>query len=314
MAPIWTVLSAVLPIFTIIGAGLFMRRTGKLTAEADQSLMRLTVNLLYPCLILSSLLNNRVVNEPSNLLLAPLLGFATAAVGFALAYLVGRLLNLPLVSRRTFSFVIGLYNYGYIPVPLTLLLFDRETLGVLWLFTLGIETTFWTLGLMILRGSSWRDGLKQLLTPPILAILVGVCFNLAHADVYLPKFLTNTVQLIGGCAIPIALVTIGATIHDYWGDFHPREDWQTTLGGISLRLLALPLLFILAACLVPCSLELKRVLIIQAAMPCGLFPILVTKHEQGDVGLALRVVLWTTALAIVTIPLWLKFGMLAVGV
>lgn len=314
MAAIWTVLSAVLPIFAIIGAGIFMRRTGKLTVEADQSLMRLTVNLLYPCLILSSLLNNRVVNEPRNLFWAPLLGFATAAAGFGIALVVGQFMKLPPTSRQTFSFVVGIYNYGYIPVPLTILLFDRATLGVLWLFTLGVETTFWTLGFMVLRGSSWRDGLKQLLSPPILAIVTGVLFNLAHADDYLPKFLTNTVSLIGNCAIPIALVTIGATIHDYWSEFHPREDWQATLSGISLRLLALPLLFLLAASTLPCSLELKRILVIQAAMPCGLFPILVTKQEQGDVGLALRVVLWTTALGILTIPLWLKFGMIAVGV
>lgn len=314
MTAIWTVLSAVLPIFTIIGLGLFMRHSGKLTVEADQSLMRLTVNLLYPCLILSSLLNNRVVNEPSNILWAPFMGFVTVAVGFGLALFVGQFMSLPPSSKQTFSFVVGVYNYGYIPVPLTLLLFDRATLGVLWLFTLGVETTFWTIGFMVLRGSSWRDGLKQLLSAPIIAIVIGVLFNLTHADEYLPKFLTNTVQLIGGCAIPIALVTIGATIHDYWEEFRPREDYQTTLGGIGLRLLLLPLLFILVAFWLPCSIELKRILVIQAAMPCALFPILVTKQEQGDVGLALRVVLWTTALGIVTIPLWLKFGMLAVGV
>lgn len=313
MNAIWTILSAVLPIFTIVGIGLFMRHTRKLTAEADQSLLRLTVNLLYPCLILASLLDNRVVNDPVNIIWAPLLGFATVAAGYGFGLMLARAMGLSQTKAQTFSFVAGMFNYGYIAVPLVILLFDRATLGVLWLFTLGVETTFWTLGFMVLRGSSWRDGVKQIFSPPIIAILVGVLFNLTHLDTYLPKFLTNTVSLIGGCAIPIALVTIGATIHDYWEEFHPKEEWATTLGAVALRQFALPLLFILGACWLPCSMELKRVLVVQAAMPCAMFPILITKQEQGDVGLALRVVLWTSALGIVFIPLWLKFGMRAVG-
>lgn len=312
MFAVLKLLGAVLPIFTITGLGFFMRRSGKLTSEADASLMRLTVNLLYPCLILSSLMNNRVVNDPVNIVFAPLLGFGTLAVGYGLGLILGRMLKMPDVTARTFAFVAGIFNYGYIAVPLIILLYDRGTLGVLWLFTLGVETTFWTLGFMVLRGSSWRDGLRQLLSPPIIAIIIGVVFNWTGADAYLPKFATNTVDLIGGCAIPIALVTIGATIADYWAEFNPQDDWRGTLGGIALRQIALPLIFILAACWLPCSLQLKRVLVVQAAMPCAMFPILVTKHEGGDVGLALRVVLCTSLLGIITIPLWLKFGMQAI--
>jgi malate permease and related proteins len=314
MTAIWTVLSAVLPVFAIVGAGYFVRHTGKLTAEADQNLTRLTVNLLYPCLILSSLFKNDAFADKTNLLLAPVLGVVALAVGYGLCLMAARLMRLPPVTAQTFAFVDGIFNYGYLAVPLIILLFDRTTLGVLWLFTLGVEATFWTLGFMVLRGSSWRDGVRQIFSPPVLAIILGSLVALTHIDDYLPRFVTNTVNLIGNCAIPIALVTIGATLHDYLANFSPGENWRLTVVGVVLRQVVLPLIFILGACWIPCSVELKRVLVVQAAMPCAMFPILVTKQEEGDVGLALRLVLWTTALAIIAIPLWLKFGQSAVGV
>ncbi len=313
MNAFWTVLGAVLPVFTIVGMGVFMRRTGKLTEEADQSLIRLTVNLLYPCLILSSLLKNEAFEDLTNIFLAPILGVATVALGYGLCLLGARLLRLSPVSAQTFAFVDGMFNYGYLAVPLIMLLYDRATIGVLWLFTLGVESTFWTLGFMVLRGSSWRDGVRQIFSPPVIAILVGSFLAITHLDNYLPKFATNTVSLIGNCAIPIALVTIGATLNGYFAQFNPREGWQATVAGVLLRQLILPLIFILAAMWIPCSVELKRVLVVQAAMPCAMFPLLVTKQEDGDVALALRLVLWTSAVGIVAIPLWLKFGLPAVG-
>src|SRR5436190_5192948 len=51
-----TVLTAVLPIFCIAGAGALLRQLNWLTAEADASLLRVTVNVLSPCLIFDSIL------------------------------------------------------------------------------------------------------------------------------------------------------------------------------------------------------------------------------------------------------------------
>jgi len=65
------VLAAVVPVFLITGAGFVLRRLGWLTEEADHSLLRLTINLLLPCLLLDSALGNPALSEWRNLLLAP---------------------------------------------------------------------------------------------------------------------------------------------------------------------------------------------------------------------------------------------------
>jgi malate permease and related proteins len=61
--------------------------------------------------------------------------------------------------------------------------------------------------------------------------------------------------------------------------------------------------------LAPLDLTLKSVLVIQAAMPAAIFPIVVAKAHHGYMPTALRVVLGTSAIGLITIPLWIGFGL-----
>ena len=48
MGESFVVLSAVLPVFCIIGLGGLLRRANWLTEEADRSILRITINVLVP--------------------------------------------------------------------------------------------------------------------------------------------------------------------------------------------------------------------------------------------------------------------------
>jgi hypothetical protein len=61
--------------------------------------------------------------------------------------------------------------------------------------------------------------------------------------------------------------------------------------------------------LLPASDELKRVVAVEAAMPSAVFSILMARHYAGDAGTALRVVLATSLVSLVTIPLWIPAGL-----
>jgi predicted permease len=75
-----------------------------------------------------------------------------------------------------------------------------------------------------------------------------------------------------------------------------------------------PMLILAAAKWLPLSIELKRVLVVQAAMPAGLMPIIIARHYGGQPLTAVQIVLGTTILALLTIPLWLRVGLAWVGV
>jgi predicted permease len=309
-----TVLSAVIPVFGIAGVGLLIRRLDWLTEEADRSLLRVVINVLMPCLILDSTLGNPALQHWRNLALPPLVGFATVTAGMAVAWALARWCGLrPGPEQRTFALSVGLYNYSYVPIPLAALLFDDRTMGVLFVHNVGAETCLWTLGLMILTGGACGGHWRQIINAPLITILVALFLNFTGAGTFVPAGLLKMVHILGQCAIPLALILVGAIIADHLDEFHRGESWRTIGGAAALRLGVLPLLFLLLARYLPASAELKRVIVLQAAMPAAVFPVVMASHYQGDAPTALRVVMGTAAISLVTAPLWIPFGLKFAG-
>jgi hypothetical protein len=308
-----TVLSAVIPIFGLAAVGLLIRKLNWLTEEADHSLARVIVNLLLPCLILDSALGNPALSHPLNLMLAPALGFAAVALGIFVAFAARPLHGLTDErQRRTFAVCVGMYNYGYVPLPLALLLFDKQTAGVLFLHIIGVEIAMWTLCVLVISGGTGFDW-RKIVNGPLIAIVLAITLNALNWDAGVPVVVSTAVHWLGQCAIPMALMLIGAIVADHLHEFHSTRGWRVIGSSVLLRIVLLPMLFLLAAKYIPATVELKRVLILEAAMPAAVFPIVLSKHYGGDPPTAVRVVLGTTVVALVTIPLWIRFGMKFVG-
>jgi predicted permease len=114
--------------------------------------------------------------------------------------------------------------------------------------------------------------------------------------------------MLGNCSIPIGVILIGATIDDYLEEFKPKEGKIIIICSSILRLLILPLIFLSIGYIIPCSKELKSVYILQAAMPSAVFSHCNDKAFGGDVKTALRVIISTSLLGLITIPFWIQFG------
>lgn len=310
-----TVLNAVIPVFVIMAAGLVIRRLNWLSAEADQSLFRVVVNLLMPCLILDTAMGNAAFNNARNLLLAPVVGFVTVGLSVAVVWFSCRWIKFSgAPARRTFALATGLQNYGYIPLPLTLLLFDDRTTGVLFLHNVGVEACLWSVLLLLLTGGHAGGGWKQIFNAPLFSIVLALGLNFTGAGQHLPLALVKVLHLLGQCAFPIALLLVGATIADHLGELRSGEGWLQVVPAVALRMAILPLGLLLLAKYLPASEELKRVIVLQAAMPAAVVPIVMARHYGGDPALALRIVLSTSVVSLVTAPLWIRWGLKFVGV
>ena len=125
-----SIFTTILPIFLIIGCGAAARLLGWLDKDEDQSLTKLLINLLYPALIFSFILDNDALRKPENLIIPPLFGFGMVIVGFALSLILASKFEIgSKEDQRTFAFTTGIFNYLYLPLPIIRLLFDRETVG-----------------------------------------------------------------------------------------------------------------------------------------------------------------------------------------
>lgn len=310
----WTWLALVLPVFAVIAAGAGARGIGWLKPDADESLLKLVVNLLYPCLVFDNVLGNEALRTPGNLLFGPLLGFVTMAGGILFAYAVAKRAGFAVgAGLRTFAFSVGIFNYGYMAIPLVERLFGRETLGVLFVFNVGCEAAIWTVGILILAGVSVREGWRRVLNPPVYALVLAVVLNLSGGGAWLPEVLRQSIHMIGACAVPLGLLVIGATLVEYLAAPRLLVDRKVTPLACALRLGVIPLAMVGVAALAPLPAELKGVLVVQAAMPAGILPIVIAKHHGGQPLTAVQVVLGTTAVGIFVVPLWLKLGLSWIG-
>lgn len=309
--PIQTILGAAVPVFALLLIGFILRRTNVLTKEADTSIMKLVVRVFYPCLFLDFLIGNPAVKEAPNLLAAPLVGFLTTAGGFLAGYAIARMIGLKKgKGLRTFAFCNGIYNYGYIPIPLIIALFgNRETLGVLLVHNVGVEVAIWTTGIVLLSGHFHRGTIRRLFNPPLIALIVSLAINTSGLDSEVPESLARLVSMLGACSIPVGILLAGAAIADLLKGRSTFENLKIPASSILLRLCLLPMAFLLVASHVPgLSLELRQVILIQAAMPAGILPIVLARHYGGEASVAVKVVLSTTLASVITMPLWIRFG------
>lgn len=299
-----------LPVFAVVGLGVGLRHFNWVKAEGEESLLNLVIKVAFPCLIFESVAANPALRDPGNLLLAPLTGFLLTLLGIAVAFGVGRTLGLSAgTGLRTFALTAGIANYGYLPLPLMEAMFGPESRGLLLVHNVGVEAAIWTGGVLVVSGLSPRDGWRKLLNMPLFSLIVALAVNLTGLGSHLPGVLLTTVHAVAVCAIPLGLILTGVTIQPHLGDpgrlFAPR----ISLAACLVRLAILPVLFLLVARFGPFSLELKRVIVVQAAMPTAVTPVIIARLYGGQPLTAVQIVLVTTVIAIFTLPFWIQTGL-----
>ena len=167
--------------------------------------------------------------------------------------------------------------------------------------------------MLVVTGLSPREGWRKLINAPVVALFLAVAANLTGVAAHVPAVMMNFVHALALCAVPLGLIMTGVSIQPHLDDPKQLVNPRVTLTAWLLRLVVLPWVFLLAARYLPCSVELKRVLVIQAAMPSAVVSIIVARVYGGQPLVAVQIILGTTALALFTIPFWIRFGLSFVG-
>ena len=311
MMPLSDVLSAVLPVFCLALVGIGLRRIRWLTEEADATLLRLVVNVLTPCLIFDKVLGNRALQRAENLFIPPLIGFGGIVLGIGTCWLFRRRVGLKTdPEQRTFALVAGLQNFAYVPFPLVLMLFANhpDTPGVLFVHNLGVDIAMWTLGLITLGHATGPGEWRKLINAPLVAIVLSLLLNSCDGAHWVPRPLSITASMLGACTFPLGILLTGAMMADQVRQLHPARATGTLIWSAIFRLGVIPALMLGIARILPCSVEIKRVIVVQAAMPAGIFPIVLSRLYGGDPATAVRIVAGTTILSLITRPLWIQWG------
>jgi malate permease and related proteins len=301
-----TIVVAVLPVYLLMLGGAALRKTKILKQENDQGIMHLIYSVMLPCFILDRMLGTEALRNYQTLATGMGLGFFSITAGIAIGHLIGKIIRLTHGNGiRTFALSSGCQNFGFTAVPVVEIFWGAPAVAILFVHNIGVEVAIWTLGVMLIggeRGINWR----RLINGPIIAVLIGLILVILRVDDKITGPIRSAISMIGIGAFPIAILMTGASIIDLIGSEKP--SWKIVTGSILVRIILAPSLIILCAKFIPMATELRQVLVVQAAMPAALAPILLARLYGGRPAIAVQVVIATTIVSLITLPIILTYG------
>jgi predicted permease len=281
-----TIAPIIAPVFVVAAIGFGWARAG-MPFDAGFT-TALVSNLSFPCLIVATLAKLEVDPDAFSQMAwaGALTVLATGAIGAALLKAFGQ-------AQSVYwpSLVFG--NVGNMGLPLCLFAFGQEglALGIIF-FTVFLAIQF-TLGISVAAGHLSVRTLVR--TPLVWACLLGIGLQLA--GIGLPRWVDNTIGLIGDLAIPLMLLTLGVSL----AKLKVTSLWRSGLMSVGRLGIGLGVGFALAEIL---GLEgaARGVLILESTMPVAVLNYLfAARYDRSPEEIA-GLVLVSTTISFVTLP------------
>lgn len=277
------------PVFVTAGIGFAWIKSGR-TLDTNQ-FTPIIVYVGSPCLIFSTLMGTGVaLDDLGRIALISALAHAGALIlGLAVLTLAGW-------PRRAFLPAMMLPNTGNMGLPLCLFAFGEAglALGIAY-FTVSSLLQF-TAGISIAAGGTTLK--RALATPHLYA--VGLAVLLLAVDAQVPRWIDNTVTLVGQFTIPLMLLFLGVSLARLTVKGFGRALLLSVvrIGGGLLIGLALVWGFGLTG-------TAAGVVLIMSAMPVAVFNYLFAQYYDNSPAEVAGLVVVSTALSFATLPILL---------
>ena len=295
----WEMLSLQGTLFLLILAGVLAKKTGIVSETGRKTLSDLLIYIVLPCNILESFLSGGQMPEGfvRNCLLA-----VGISAGIQLMAVYGSKLlfrKYPRGEKSVLSYGMICSNSSFIGLPIAHLMFGD--LGVIYtsMFQIPLRFTMWTAGLSLFTSVSRKDAFRKLARHPcIIAVFVGLA--LMAVPIQLPGVLSDALDSLSGCTVPLSMLVIGTILADapIRSLFSRPVLWYSCL-----RLVLFPLL--IWALLRPLGLDptLVNVCVLMTGMPAGSTGSILADKYGGAALFASELAFASTLCSIVTIPL-----------
>lgn len=284
-------LAILAPIVISTGAGFIWAKTG---AEFPSDFISLIVmNIGTPCLIIGAMA--KVELDPG---VVGQVALATAMVMTAMGLLGWALLRVMKLEIASYLPPLIFPNNGNMGLPLCLFAYGQAGLALaLGSFMVMMVATF-TVGLVLVtrsEGGVWARMVEITRQPVIYAMLVAVL--LLVTDTELPRWIGNTLDLLGGIAIPLMTIALGVSLATL-----KIRSWQRSL-FFSLVRVGGGLMVGLAVCeLMGLTGVSRNVVLLQSAMPIAVFNYLLALRYNRHPDEVAAMVVVSTLVAFIGLP------------
>ncbi len=284
-----TVLEIVAPVFLLAAVGFLWVKLG--AEYRIRFVTQLSMTLGVPCLIFTALMQTKL--DPTAL---TALTLASVAAYMAVIVVTAALVRILRLETRTYTAPLIFGNTGNLGLPLALFAFGDVGLSYAVVVFAVMAILSFTFGVWLVAGGG--SPVKVLKEPMVAATLLGALFLWQGWET--PRFLTNTLELIGQIAIPLMLITLGVAV---------ARLSASGLGRAVLLSLVKLAICVGLAWLVGLQFDLDEVafavLVLQVATPVAVTSYLLAEKYGADADAVAGLVVASTLLSVLALPVLL---------
>lgn len=298
---IMVVFQTMLKLFLLLILGFVLFKCHIFDEYTNKKISALIVNVASPMLIISSIAGVEGSNKSIVFLMigAGILMY----IGFIiLGKIINRIFPFPKKDWPVYECMVVFANTGFMGYPVLLDVFGQEAVFYASLIHMAFNFFVYTYAIMCLTkgdDSEFKLNFKQLLTPGIILIFVGIFIYLF--DIQLPSVLMDTINSVGSLTAPLSMMMIGSSLAVY-----PIKDsftdWRSYVFAF-VRLMVVPFVTMLICRLIHIDPYYANITIITNAMPVGSMVLMLATQYNANVKIVTRNIVVSTLLSVITIPI-----------
>lgn len=296
---------SVAPLFLAIFAGIIFSRTKSVSENWVDILNRYALRIGLPALVIASLI--RIEPSGGTYVRLIVVNSVYFVVCMLLAFPIALIFRFPKKVKQALFLILSYGNVAYLGIPVLRNAYGETAVPfagiisavyIFWLLTLGIT-------LIEISGEN-RLNLKQMLlnvigNPLMLSVFAGIA--IVFFKIKLPEVVTDTIQLFAGSVTAVVLFSLGIFLGLHRAG--NLKDWLKALVFSLIIMLVLPSVFYLFLRNSGMDTMQFKATILESAMPLGLTPYALAIQYKLEAHLVSRIVVVSTLLAIVIVPMWM---------
>ena len=298
---IMVVFQTMLKLFLLLILGFVLFKCHIFDEYTNKKISALIVNVASPMLIISSIAGVEGSNKSIVFLMigAGILMY----IGFIiLGKIINRIFPFPKKDWPVYECMVVFANTGFMGYPVLLDVFGQEAVFYASLIHMAFNFFVYTYAIMCLTkgdDSEFKLNFKQLLTPGIILIFVGIFIYLF--DIQLPSVLMDSINSVGSLTAPLSMMMIGSSLAVY-----PIKDsftdWRSYVFAF-VRLMIVPFVTMIMCRLLHIDAYYANITIITNAMPVGSMVLMLATQYNANVKIVTRNIVVSTLLSVITIPI-----------
>jgi hypothetical protein len=272
-------------VFSIVALGWLLAGRGRLDLR---TMADLALTVTSPALLFSVLGASSGDFDRWGVLVGGTLWIASGTAVLAVIYL-----HTGGTGRRGLLLPAVFWNAGNLTLPLARLAFGPTGLEAAAVIFVTVAILNSTVGLWIAKG---ENGMSEVIRMPLVYGSVGG-LTLALSGQTLPRYVMEPIEMVGGMAIPLMLITLGMHLRSL-----AVQDLRHTVVVVAIRVAGGAACGMLFVTLFGVDGVERQVLLLASIMPAAVINVMMAQRYSTDASLVASAVALGTVISLVTIP------------